>query len=679
MVAAVGSMSTEGPGGTADMPAKEVEVVLADMETRLRGTILRIIRPALDQVTDLNLRYDALAKQVQRHEDIMYMAEKLREEVGKQAEFIKLLSDQMSARDKQQRDFERTSSEAIAELRVGAAELSQRIEDQQGELRKQSRDLSRAWEETARLQTQHEETTKKLWEGIALNNKKAERIREELMEVVRELQRQREDLLEDLYGEDKGLTKLTRDLAALTRFCEPLPEVQRAVVDVRERQALLEAQGAELRDVVRKHQEQFKEFADQAVRQMLQVREDFQKEANRLIARNTIVIQEIRGEYSEEIGLIKQMHREMINWKLHIEQLCNENSERVQQEARRIDALHREIVTDIEEVQKKRKKDRVAWETEIGEVRQAFDRELDASQTVRVNLEFISRILGLVLEGQRVSSALHIQDFADRGAEKWLSFATEVGRRPQQPQNAEDLEQQRPRRFDGKDAFGRASHELVTVDFRKGLASGEYLPGRVPFGGNSYERRDLLLVHHKLLHRAHAAYVRGPFDEEPAAAAANAPVSVSGQPGANGGAATGQAFPNARSPPKTASRHSGQGRDGEDSEDPRLGTTAPSPKRSGETTRGSSAPSGGYAGGSINSSRQRPGSQGQPQAMGSPLGEASLSPEPASSAPVQPAASIAAGSGGSAAGAVVRLPSIIGDSTGSAAESSSARRSLTAR
>jgi len=242
----------------------------------------------------------------------------------------------------------------------------------------------------------------------------------------------------------------------------------------------------------------------------------------------------------------------------------------------------------------------------------------------------------LVLEGERLTSAMLIQDFTDRGAERWLSLPAELGRRPQMPQVAEGLEQQRQR----EGSWNRQHTELVPIDARKGLVRSEYLPGQVSYQGVVYERKDFLLLHHKLLQRAHGALVKGPLGDDGSNVA-----SVAGQPGANGGIAVGQVPVNG-----FLAKHEEEGEKS---------------KSSSPAFRRSSA------------SRQRPGSQGQPQAMGSrgtmsgPLGETSPSPPPPQP-PSEPP-------GERPSRASVRLPAIGsgsggGDSTarsGSVAESSS--------
>jgi len=333
-------------------------------------------------------------------------------------------------------------------------------------------------------------------------------------------------------------------------------------------------------------------------------------------------MKDIRRDYAEEIDANKTMREEIVNFQRNTDEFCHEISASLKSESRRIDAIHREILQDMDEIQKRRKKDRTGIELELKDTRRQIALEREVSQEVRINVEYLSRIIGLVLEGERLTSAMLVQDFADRSAEKWLSLPVELGRRPQMPQIAESLDQQRHR-----EGWNRQRPELVPIDPRKGLVKSEYLPGQVSYQGVVYERKDFLLLQHKLLQKAHGALVKGPLGDDDSNVA-----TVSGQPGASGGIAVGQVPVN--------SIHT---KVEEEDEKSKSKPSSPGFRRGG-------------------GSRQRPGSQGQPQAMGSrgtmsgPLGE-TTPPPPPSLLPSEPHGERSNRSSGAAP---LRLPAING-------------------
>jgi len=311
--------------------------------------------------------------------------------------------------------------------------------------------------------------------------------------------------------------------------------------------------------------------------------------------------------------------------------------------------LQREILQDLEEMQRRLKKDRLSWEFELRGTRKDLEKDSGLMVNMNAKVEFVSRLIGFLVEGQRISSALFVQDFTDRGAERWFTLPTALKRRPEAPVPAEVLENNRLKSFS-------LSHQTVTVDIKKGLVCGEYLPGNVQYCGMVYERRDLLLLCHKLMEQVHYAYMAG-ADQPKILAADNTP-RFRDQPEANGSSLTyseqsPRAFKHAASTKDSgdAARSSGGHQDSED--------MRPSGFRGldGRNLSQASGPGSGNPRGGCYS-RQRPASQGQPQAMGSrgqnmgSLGETS------------PMANS------------VRLPSIGGEASGPSAEGLTARETL---
>jgi len=560
----------------------------SEMETRLRGAILRIVRPSLDQVGDISMRLQALQETAERHEEVILMAEKLREEVHQNGELAAVLAEQMQKRENQARAFELETSNMLRALGDRSSDLEKRLDEQQVDIRKQARDVARTWEEAHRLQQQHDESHRKVVDTIISGSKRSEKNREEDLELIRELQRQRDALLLDIFGEGKGLTKLRQDLIQLQNFVAPLPGMESSLQSALDRMCLLEKHLSESGEELRVQREAHEEFHAHIKQKLLDMQDEFRRDTNRLAARHAVLMKEVRQAYSAELNAAKQANLDVTRFQESTEAFCKDIAESVARESRRLDALHREICQDMEEINKKRKKDRNAVDCDVSDVRRDIAEQQEMQQAIQASLEYFGRILGLVLEGERVASAISIQDFSDRKSQQWLALPSDAGREPPPSCPPELLEQRSLQCSDGR---GPAREEVIPIDWRKGLLKAGYIAGQVPYGGQLYDRRDMLLLHSKLLQKAHAAFERGPPGAMPSSATAAA-----GQPGANGGAAAGPA-PAAR--PGKARRESAE----EAAEDPRLLCAGPT------------------------ASRQRPGSQGQPQALGSrgsmggPLGD----------------------------------------------------------
>jgi len=607
------------------MDKRELECVAADMETRLRATVLRILRPALDRIKDVDAQLRSLSHTISQYAAVFKLANEMKNDIQQQKDFSKLLSDQLSALDNAHRELEKMSSVNIAEIRINIRENTEKIEQNTGYITTHGKELERLWEETERQQRQHEETNKEIWDGIEKCNRKNERVKEDLAEFGKQAARHREDLLDSLFGDGKGLNKLSKDLAALTAFCQPIPGMLSHMEKIEARQKQLDKQSADVLAALREFEAIFNEFRVDVKVHMKQLSEDFRTEANRLVGHHAALMKDLRKEYNDEIVMVRELRSEVLEFQGATERRCNETSEHVASEGKRLDALQCEVLNEMEEMQRKRKKDRLAWETDIRDVKQDVTRSSQGSKRVHGNLEFLSKIVGLALEGQRMSSAMFLQDYIDRGAEKWLSPPSEKGRRPQQAFSAEDLEEF-PKR-----EYNRESHEIRAVNWRGGLVNAEYLPGMVKYGGSYWDRQQLILLYHKLLQKAHESYVGGPE-----------PVEVEpgrSQPGANGDTSSGQrpvSMPLKTSMAEAAEKFS-------------------------------------------QSYRQKPGSSGQPQANGSRGRSVGKQLPLEASSPIPELLPRSGQSTRVLSSAPVHLPSIEGAGSGPTSDATPRKGSLTAR
>lgn len=593
---------------------KEVEVQLAEMETRLRSVILSIIRPSLDKAHDLDTRLKDLSEEVAGHESALFTVDKLRAEVAKQKEFTASLGDQLRNRDQLSQEFEHRTGNDLQDIRVKVEMLEQRQEDLQKELRQQVRDAQHTWNETQHLAEHHETSMRQVYEHISAGDKKEAQAREEIMEQVRELQKHREDLLEDLFGEEKGITKLGHELTKVFRITASIPGLTNSLAILSDKVETLDVKETGLENRLGQSETEFQDFTKEIQAKLRVMKEEFRQDTNRLIAHNATIMKDIRQDYIDEMMAVAKVRTEIMQFQTNIDTICRDIAEALEKETRRIDALHRELVEDIEEIQRRRKKDRISLEEGVQDARREVAMEQALSLETRGKLEFLSRIIGLMLEGERVVGALCMQDFADRGCERWLAPKSDMGRGPAPPQSAETLEQllqrQNWRQDTGWNTL-QSDGSMQLLDARKGFALGGYTPGRISFGGTLFDRQEILLMHHKLLQKAHGAFVAGPPGE--------AALALDGKRGRHSSVpasalpvSTAQFTVKGSVSAKEAPWGARDERDG--TLDEKTDNQKVQPLKQGSADGGSH-------------SRGRPGSQDQPQALGSrggalgPLGE----------------------------------------------------------
>eukprot|EP00930_Biecheleria_cincta_P005351 TRINITY_DN106278_c0_g1_i1.p1 TRINITY_DN106278_c0_g1~~TRINITY_DN106278_c0_g1_i1.p1 ORF type:complete len:660 (-),score=144.65 TRINITY_DN106278_c0_g1_i1:133-2112(-) len=581
---------------------KELEVVIADMENRLRNTILRILRPALEQISELDHRMRIISVEVDKQADFAAKVQKLAMDTAQNTEFAQVLQETIGETKEQLRSLDRSTSEQLAEQRFVQATFDKSIQDHKSNLLKLGREDARIWEEAARLQKQSEDEQRAHQDAINTMHRKLTRTKEELEAMINELIRQREELIEDLFGDGKGLNKLTKRCDSLEDFVAPIPHMQKVQIDL----------GTDLRQCVERQDKQadqhmdFKHvFDDYITKQELNekdMRDEFKRQSNQLVAHTAQLMKGVRSSYQSEMDQVKELRNAVSKTLQNSDRLCRELEERMIAESRRMDTLHRELAQDIEEIASRRKRDRISLEAEQQQVKNQLSADRESANKTRSTVDYLARLVGLVIESCRIGCALEVQDFADRNCERWLCHPGDSSKAAE-PLRALELEKQKVNK---EDTSFRENQELLT-DFRRGLARSCYRPGQVPFSGHNFDRRDLLILHNRLLLKAQQQFSQGPEQStQPSTQSALPPKSqsvaqlqkvslpakgsqqaasvseIAMQPGARGGTSAEQGRPSSKGYP------AGKGLDE-------------------------------YWPSSCNSpgGRQRPGSQGQPQAIGS--------------------------------------------------------------
>eukprot|EP00442_Polarella_glacialis_P045317 CAMPEP_0115050612 /NCGR_PEP_ID=MMETSP0227-20121206/1878_1 /TAXON_ID=89957 /ORGANISM="Polarella glacialis, Strain CCMP 1383" /LENGTH=662 /DNA_ID=CAMNT_0002434481 /DNA_START=127 /DNA_END=2115 /DNA_ORIENTATION=- len=610
---------TQSAGRDEAVPSgKELEVVLAEMENRLRSTIVRVLRPALEQVSDIDHRMRDLNAQVETNRLILANVDFLRDEITEVKTFTKVLEEDLQKLDKQVWSHERLAADAIAEVKIMATEQGTIIQENRNDIQRLTREDARTWEECKRLQQQHDETLHKTNLDILGCHRRTDNAREELQDIIVNLGSQFRELKDDLFADGKGLTLANSEIRLLKESVGPLPDLERSLTKNTADLRRIEDTQNEIAEEFDKNQVIFNNFiTDQAAAQK-EMQSHFKVQCNKLVGHHAELMKEIRGDYEHEVDAIKETRIEISRTLTTSERTCQALEEKFVCESRRIDALHRELSQDIDELHSKRKKDRLASDQAHLEMHTSFQDEQKKSQTLCQNIDFLSRLFGLLLEGTRVACALQIQDFADRCSERWVCLPNDKPEGPHPPLKPQELEKARQHRQD----VGFKDTKEIIQDLRRGLARCGYQPGSIPFGGSSFDRRDLLILFNRLLGKAHGAFVEGPIAksvDQQALAKRHSPspkpakarrrhadhaddpeegdVEVAVQPSARGGSSaepdqsrdwkTAKGYPAAASP----------GKDGGDSWPPHMGSSG--------------------HGASDRFVRQRPGSQGQPQAVGS--------------------------------------------------------------
>jgi len=477
----------------------------AEMETRLRESILRVLRPTLTQISELDHQQKELASRVDKHGLHIDKVGHLHHDVIKQGQLTQVMEETTASLANQVRDMETVYGRQYLNLQSTLDLQQTSLKGLQNDVVRLNREDSRIWEETSRLQQQRDEDVQKNKDAINGCHKRMDKEREELDGRIDIINKQRDELMEDLYGEDKGLTLLTAKLKDLTDFVSPIPSMVRRINETeRGLKSLTQRQESFEKDFERNRTE-WHQRVKQQDEEMNEMRATFKKQCNFLVAHNAEIMKDIRHDYHLEIARIQETRKEVGVTLKELAETSREMEETMSKERYRIDRVQREVSQDLKEMAKSQQAERAAAETEFRQLRTDVSEANEVASQLRPQVDSVSRLTGLLLEGCRVGCALAIQDFADRSHERWLCLAGERPEKPAEPLKPSELERKRQLK---EDSHLQDSTEAVT-DVRRGLMRSSYQPGQVLFSGHSFDRHDLLVLHSRLLQKAQQAYSHG--------------------------------------------------------------------------------------------------------------------------------------------------------------------------
>mmetsp|Transcript_39520 Transcript_39520/g.92958 ORF Transcript_39520/g.92958 Transcript_39520/m.92958 type:complete len:715 (-) Transcript_39520:30-2174(-) len=583
--------------------SKELEILVAEVENRIRQLVIRMIRPALTQTADISQKMEDISNLVEVHEAALHTVEKMKEEVGSVSELMAVVQKQLHTQSEQARVFETQTVADINKLRSGLYDVKAQQEEQLVSLRQLDREVARAWEETARLQTQHDEAVRKLTENTNAHTRQTERDRKEVGGRIDELQKRHEELAQELLSESSGrLCKLKADIDRTWNFVQPITELQDDVGRALQRTDELESMLKQDEEALARCRLDMASTEANFDKKYEHFAEELHSVSAKFAAHHAGLLKDFRKNCMEELTHLREAQSKLQEQEVHFEAVLGDLKVVVGDEKKRIDAMHKVMAAEMDEIQKRRKKERLSMDVDLREMKKELSQQDSVIASMSSSLEHVGKVLHLVLEGERIVSSLELQDFLDRSSEYWLRAPGGPCRRAAPAVPGVEALPHRP--------TADLREESVELDPRKPtLVKDKYLPGPVQHNGSIYERRDLLVLFHKLVQKAQQGLAKGPLSNSQLL---NTAASITAaQPSANGGLSVGQTSP-------------------------RSTVTEAASFRKGDVMGASLSESRATAALQAalitTASRQRPGSQGQPQGtgsrggMGGPLGETEAPP-----------------------------------------------------
>eukprot|EP00746_Dinoflagellata_sp_MGD_P007097 gnl/MRDRNA2_/MRDRNA2_114009_c0_seq1.p1 gnl/MRDRNA2_/MRDRNA2_114009_c0~~gnl/MRDRNA2_/MRDRNA2_114009_c0_seq1.p1 ORF type:complete len:598 (-),score=161.62 gnl/MRDRNA2_/MRDRNA2_114009_c0_seq1:48-1841(-) len=481
---------------------KEREVMLVEIENRLRDMILKILKPSLEKASIIAGELDDLKTMVFKHDDALNEVEVLKCQVAKQDELTKLFEGEVERMNIFNRNLEEKATAEQAAVRAELREMRSNIDNKSATITHVVREAERLWEEAQRLQKQHDEHKKASDERLDQQRSAMSTQKEEIMDVIFEIQTAHNKLLEDVWSDEHGFNHYKDEMRKVHQTLDQLPTIQATlkkhdqnIVDLKGGMQKCEKFCADTKKEINELREMFEENVSQ-------LKGDFRELSSTLSAHHAALAKGIRESYKEELKHAASLRSDVSRFMTETDKRCADIEAQMGSADKHIQNLHKELIKDIDEVNRKRRRDRMNIDNSIKDSVKFVNGFKDQFDNFYKGMEHIAGVLNIMLEGERVDNALSIQDYVDRKQASHLVCKGDLDH-PLKPEH-------------GIQGMKNVCHQPIheeddrTVDARRGFKKASYLPGTVSYGEAMYERHDLLLIRDTLLVKAMEALRNGP-------------------------------------------------------------------------------------------------------------------------------------------------------------------------
>eukprot|EP00928_Gymnodinium_smaydae_P020333 TRINITY_DN17862_c0_g1_i2.p1 TRINITY_DN17862_c0_g1~~TRINITY_DN17862_c0_g1_i2.p1 ORF type:complete len:621 (-),score=149.69 TRINITY_DN17862_c0_g1_i2:495-2357(-) len=529
---------------TAQEELSALEVTVAAMENRLREQITDLIQPTIQRTTLLASDSDMLKGIVATHTKSLQECQLGQFKVLEQVATIASFREDMSRWDTQRRHNEVSVDEKLESMSQRIDAFKYNLEQKESALHHLHRSIDRATGEVNRLVEEQETQVEFYSQRLDDLSLKINSLRSEVEVQVAGLEMRHNAITDELWGEETGLAKLGGELRK-TNFS--IDQLEAAVRELHEGKAEAEALDklrSEVARTVHDTNAAVSGLKNTVGTVVSDVREHFRTASQTISAHNAAFVTEVRKEYEEELAHAAKLRGEVKEFMNNTEQGISVLDSRVAAADRKACALAGEVREEVEELNRRRKRDKASTDNELKTLKKRLGGVFDSSDMVLRGIEHLYSVLDMVLQSETASCSVEMQDSQDRKRialvgvkDEESALARTTATEPQYPRP----EARRPTAsaYSGKkapsgakagaplSARGGGQDPVVRVDNRCLGCSGQsplvlsafkmaclqYTPSPVPFGGSLRDRDDVLQERSQLLGKARDLLVEGPLNK----------------------------------------------------------------------------------------------------------------------------------------------------------------------
>eukprot|EP00927_Polykrikos_kofoidii_P084275 TRINITY_DN8836_c0_g1_i1.p1 TRINITY_DN8836_c0_g1~~TRINITY_DN8836_c0_g1_i1.p1 ORF type:complete len:615 (+),score=110.57 TRINITY_DN8836_c0_g1_i1:125-1969(+) len=393
---------------------QSVEVSLAQMENRLRSAITDLVHPSVQRTTqavaDIDLLKGIVAQHTRGLQEMQIGQYKALEQVSTIASF----KEEMTRWDTQRKTHEASIDEKIATMQGHLETYKYSLEQKESALHHLHRSVDRMSLEVNRLideQDAQRETVDSRFDAESL---KANKMNAELHVKLNGLEMKHNAVSDELWGEETGLAKVGGELlktnAALVKLETEVDELHKGKAEA----AQLDRLRSEVAKTVHEANSTVAALRHTVGTVVSDVREHFRTASQTISAHNAAFVAEVRSEYQAELQSAAQLRGEVKGFIATTDKELSVVRARVSEADAKASALASEVREEIEELNRRRKRDKTHSDNELMGLKLRLGGVFDNSDQVTKRMEHIYQIIRVMLESEHVQCSVELQDSIDR-------------------------------------------------------------------------------------------------------------------------------------------------------------------------------------------------------------------------------------------------------------------------
>lgn len=502
--------SVAGAQGIRLPPEKgaEIEVVLADFELRIQKFVLSLLEPTIKRATAYEEKNAELRNLVETMKKQMGDVQVMVAKSEQQALVIENFREELSQWDVQRRTHEAKVAEEMSLTKHELEGFRYNLEQKESIIRGLTRTAERVNGEMSKVQEELTQQGVKYDEKHSTHYKVITKNKMELDSRLLLLEGKHNKLADDLWGEETGLATLNGEVQktnhVVTEMVEEVKRLERKKASLQQVEAMQE----EVNKLIREANSNVVALKATVCGVVKDVKEHFKTAASSISTNNANMISEMRVAYQNELDHAAKLRNEVMTFMQETQSNITHLEDVVRSSQDVAERLVGEVRRDVEDLQKKRKKDRASVDMEIKAHKKQMGGVYDSTDNVQKGLERLAGALEVLLESDRVQAALDAQDLVDRKNVALLGY-----------KNGGDTSKKKSRRHDdedGDEGGGKGGSAVISVDQRCLSCSGthqevlsgfkmaclNYTPGQVSYEKFQYDRSDLMNIRQELLSQA---------------------------------------------------------------------------------------------------------------------------------------------------------------------------------